>query len=311
MSVRILEPGLQSLLVDHGRLRSRSLGVPGGGAADRWSLALGNALVCNPPHAPALEIAIAGPTLQADTDIAVAVFGAPFTITADRGEMRPNASFTWRAGEVLRIRGCEDGMRAYLCVAGGFTVKEVLGSRSGLAPIQAGQQLNCSSSALRVRWLSKAAFATLPAVPQLLRFVPGSQSSWFDLAAFTSQVFAISPASNRMGIRLTGNALSRPQREMISEPVCPGTVQVTNEGQCIILGCDGQTIGGYPKIAQVISADLDFLGQLRPGDMVQFAEVSLEKAEAAYRRRQSQLHAWLVRIGAVLNCSGVWQAASL
>ncbi|HLW64145.1 MAG TPA: biotin-dependent carboxyltransferase family protein [Gemmataceae bacterium] len=311
MSVRVLEPGLQSLLVDHGRLHSRSLGVPVGGAADRWSLALGNALVGNPPNTPALEVAIAGPTLQAETDVGAAVFGAPFSVTADRGEIRPNASFTWRAGEVLRIRGCENGMRAYLCVAGGFAVKEILGSRSVLAPIQAGLRLRCSSSTLPVRWLSKAALTTLPALPQPLRFLPGSQSSRFDLSTFTSQAFAVSPAGNRMGIRLTGAPLPRPEWEMISEPVCPGTVQVTNEGQCIVLGVDGQTIGGYPKIAQVISADLDFLGQLRPGDMVRFVEVVLEEAEELYRQHRAKLHAWLVRIGAILNCSSVWQSPSL
>ena len=98
---------------------------------------------------------------------------------------------------------------------------------------------------------------------------------------------------------------------MISEPVCRGTVQVTNEGQCIVLGVDGQTIGGYPKIAQVISADIDFLGQLRPGDTVRFEEASLEQAEQAYRERWARLHTWLVRIGATLNCSGVWQSPSL
>ncbi len=82
---------------------------------------------------------------------------------------------------------------------------------------------------------------------------------------------------------------------MVSEPVCPGSVQVTRDGQCIILGVDGQTIGGYPKIAQVISADLDVFGRLRPGDRVAFRRVTLAEAEALYRERQARLREWLAR----------------
>ena len=92
-----------------------------------------------------------------------------------------------------------------------------------------------------------------------------------------------------MGLRLTGPALSALPRELISEPVCPGAIQVTQEGQPIILGIDGQTIGGYPKVAQVISADLDLLGQLRPGDRVSFETVAVERAEDIYRARVHSL----------------------
>jgi antagonist of KipI len=99
-----------------------------------------------------------------------------------------------------------------------------------------------------------------------------------------------------MGVRLHGKPLGVPPRELVSEPVCPGSVQVSRDGQCIILGVDGQTIGGYPKVAQVISADLDALGQLRPSDRVRFRLVSLEEAEQLYRRRQAMLRQWLTRL---------------
>ena len=99
-----------------------------------------------------------------------------------------------------------------------------------------------------------------------------------------------------MGLRLQGEPLPVPGREMVSEPVCPGTVQVTRNGQCIILGVDGQTIGGYPKIAQVIAADLDKLGQLRPGEQIDFVRVSLEEAEAMNHDKQAELHEWRTRL---------------
>src|SRR5436309_7704836 len=101
-----------------------------------------------------------------------------------------------------------------------------------------------------------------------------------------------------MGLRLVGRPLRRPERDLVSQPVCPGTVQVTRDGQCIILGVDGQTIGGYPKVAQVIRADLDKLGQLRPGERIRFEYVSLERAEELYRQRADLLHEWLVRLQA-------------
>src|SRR5262249_59059181 len=99
--------------------------------------------------------------------------------------------------------------------------------------------------------------------PKQVRVLEGRQAEWFSADEFADHGFAIHPARNRMGLRLQGAPLPFPTRELLSEPVCPGSVQVTRDGQCIVLGVDGQTIGGYPKIAQVISADLDRLGQLR------------------------------------------------
>jgi allophanate hydrolase subunit 2 len=104
-----------------------------------------------------------------------------------------------------------------------------------------------------------------------------------------------------MGQRLIGKPLSFPTRELVSEPVCPGTVQVVNDGQCIILGVDGQTIGGYPKIAQVIAADLDRIGQLRPGQAVRFARVTMDEAEEAYRDRDRKLRDVVMRLRVVTD----------
>src|SRR5207245_7036576 len=99
-----------------------------------------------------------------------------------------------------------------------------------------------------------------------------------------------------MGLLLAGEALTRPVRELLSEPVAPGTGQVVNDGQCIVLGVDGQTIGGYPKVAQVIDADLDYLGQARPGQDVRFVNISMDEAEAASRARDLALNEWVTRL---------------
>src|SRR5262249_49444180 len=129
----------------------------------------------------------------------------------------------------------------------------------------------------------------------------GAQATWFHGESFYSQEFTVTPTSNRMGLRLQGEPLELPRQELVSEPVCPGTVQVTRDGQCIVLGVDGQTIGRYPKIAQVVAADVDKLGQLRPGDRIRFRHVSLQEAEDVYRKKQAELRGWLTRLRVTLD----------
>jgi antagonist of KipI len=294
MSLRVLAPGLCSLVVDFGRPGSRSLGVPVGGAADRFALALGNGLAGNPPDAAALEISLAGPVLQASCELACVVYGAPFEVASDRQQLAAGKTFTLHPEEELRIGGTPGGMRAYLCVRGGLQVPLILGSRSALNPLHAGDELPCLPGRIPARFIRPN--LTWNRETKTIHVLDGPQAGWFHLDEFYPQEFSVTPTSNRMGLRLRGEPLSLPKRELLSEPVSPGSVQVTRDGQCIVLGRDGQTIGGYPKIAQVISADLDKLGQLRPEDRTRFVRVSLEEAESLYRQKQAELHEWLIRL---------------
>jgi len=310
MSLRVLAPGTHSLIVDAGRPRARSLGVPVGGPADRMSLALGNALVGNLPDATALEITLSGPTLVAETEIGMCVLGAPFRLDRDGEPVEAGHTFTLRAGQTLHVGGTTMGCRAYLCVPGGFNRENVLGSATAFEPLKAGDVLNCRSSQLPGRGLAThgeaepdprsegeaefplTASPSLRASASALRCLPGPQADWFDRSFFT-HVYRVMPASNRMGVRLDGPPIVLPQRELVSEPVAPGAVQITNDGKPIVLGVDGQTIGGYPKVAHVISIDLDALGQLRPGDEVRFQRVSEASAEEAAARRREAVRKWL------------------
>jgi antagonist of KipI len=321
MTLRVLDPGLYTLVVDFGRPHCRSLGVPVGGAADRTSLMLGNALVGNPPDAAALEFSLIGPTLKAGCDLACVVYGAPFQLHSIRQKLTVGKTFTLHSGEVLRIAGCHQGMRGYLCVRGGLRTKPILGSRSSLKPLQATDELDCQPGRIgahffrrdfdwekeRDKWLGSE-FSS--AGEWMLRVLMGPQADWFPLRHrfhlpadefVPPMLFRILPASNRMGLRLEGPALPFPDRELVSEPVCPGAIQVTRDGQYIVLGVDGQTIGGYPKIAQVISADLDLLGQLRPGDRVFFVCAPQAEAERFYREKQAELRAWVTRLRAAVG----------
>ncbi|VTR90776.1 urea amidolyase related protein : Urea amidolyase related protein OS=Alicyclobacillus acidocaldarius subsp. acidocaldarius (strain ATCC 27009 / DSM 446 / 104-1A) GN=Aaci_2789 PE=4 SV=1: AHS2 [Gemmata massiliana] len=331
MSLTVREPGLQSLLVDFGRERSRALGVSVGGAADRAALNLGNALVGNAPHAVALEVAFAGPTLEAHHSVACVIFGAPFQSTLNGNPLPTGTTFTLESGDTLRVGGTRTGARAYLCVAGGFHAEEMLGSRSALEPIRVGNTLRCAVSRTEPRGLPFCEVRPNPPTPfprkeggaeptttgitqqapvlspspfrggvgeglQQLRVLNGPQRDWFIDDTFFTQIYEVSAASNRMGLRLKGIPLSRVPGELVSEAVAPGAVQVTNDGLPIVLGVDGQTIGGYPKVAHIIRADLDLLAQLRPNDRVQFVCVSPDKADRAARARAAFLSEWVTRL---------------
>lgn len=303
MSLLVLEPGLESRIVDLGRPRTRSLGVPVGGAADRRALMLGNALVGNPPGAAALEVTLKGPRLRAECDIAGVLIGSPFQLHMDGYPIDSGHTFTLRAGQELVIGGASVGARAYLCIHGGVQTPVILASRSALAPLQKGDRLPCEPGRIHARTMADT--KQLRADATAVSVLAGQQGGWFDEAEFLQQTFKVTPACNRMGLRLQGTPLTMPRREMISEPVCPGAVQVTPDGQCIVLGVDGQTIGGYPKIAQVIQADLDVLGQLRPGQSISFTRVTLEEAIARDREAAAELRLWTTRLQLSLDAFAV------
>src|SRR5262249_44760295 len=160
--------------------------------------------------------------------------------------------------------------------------------RSSLEILHGGKTLACLPGRIVPRFFPPDVAWKPPAGE--LHVLPGPQADWFREDEFYSQTFTIAPASNRMGLRLHGKSLTMPERELVAEPVAPGAVQVTRDGQCIVLGVDGQTIGGYPKIAHVISADLDALGQLRPGDKIRFVQVALDEAVERWKEREQILN---------------------
>ena len=297
MSFLVVRPGLHTLVVDLGRPHSRHLGMPVGGAADRQLYQLGNAILHNDLNAPALEVTQTGPILAAKTAMACVFMGQWFSPQIlNRGPLTSGISFQLDPEDELHIGATKHQLRGYLCVTGGFQLEQFLGSRSSLKPIQAGDRLEAFPS--RSHHYGICSHATFSSEAIELRILPGSQSDWIDVDRFVKQTFIIDPTSNRMGVRLIGKALQRRNAEMISEPVVIGTIQLTNDGLPIILGVDCQTIGGYPKIAYVIAADLDKLAQLRPHQAVRFVWTEPAEAKQAWDERQREFAAWQTR----LNC---------
>jgi 5-oxoprolinase (ATP-hydrolysing) subunit C len=295
MGFLVRHAGTCSLFVDLGRPHTRSLGVAVGGAADRAAYQLGNALVGNSPDAVALEMTLLGPRLEATETHGLAIFGAYFGLLLNEEPMPLARTFTVHAGDALSFQPPQHGLRAYLCVAGGFSSRLILGSRSALEPIKEGQTLECPPSRLGKRFVRLERPRSL--ADNGLRVLPGTHANLVGAERFVAQAYRVLPTSNRMGLRLEGRKpLPTAKEELLSAPVCPGTVQVTHNGQPIVLGMDGQTIGGYPRVAQVISADLDLLAQLRPGDAVRFQWVDLVTAQAAWHEHRAWLREWLTRL---------------
>lgn len=277
MSLLVKAKGAWDLIVDEGRFGQRHQGLPWSGPADADSYHLANALLGNPANCPALEISLSGPVLHAQCDLALGLFGAPFPALIDGAPLTRQGSFTLKKNQTLELQACKTGMRAYLAVPEGFQQLPVLDSHSSLAPLKKGEALNCKKGSIPRRFLPQEWAWQPDSTP--LRVLAGPESACFPLNELANQQFTVQPASNRMGLRLGGKPFTLNGLEMLSEPVCPGTVQVARDGQLLVLGVDGQTIGGYPRVAQVIRADLPRLGQLRPGDSITFSLVTLDEAE--------------------------------
>jgi antagonist of KipI len=302
MSLIVLEPGLFTTIQDRGRTGRRGLGVPLGGPADAFSCAIANFLSGNAADAPALEMTMLGPTLRAEADVLCAVFGAPFDMTVSGRPTTADRTLLLRAGQVLRVGGCPAGMRAYLAVGGGFDVPRILGCASSEEPVRRDRRLDPATRAFDPRGGGRrlAADFAWDREPRVLRCLPGDHLHLFDRGALFDRPWKVGTECDRMGIRLTGEALARPAVELLSEPICPGTVQITNQGQPVVLGVACQTIGGYPRAAHVIAADLDKLGRLRPGDEIVLRDVSRQEAARVLREKAEELAVWRRRLSAAV-----------
>jgi antagonist of KipI len=302
-SLHIVKPGLLTTVQDLGRHGHQASGVPVAGPMDSFSHRLANQLVGNDPDAATLEVTLIGPELIVDAATTMAIAGALFDVTCDDRMIAIGCSFAVSRGQRIKFGRIVQGARAYLAVAGGIQTAPVLGSRAThLVSRTGGMAGRALLSGDRVpirddpqaRPLRKSSGLVLPVKGRaLLRVIPGPQADWFAADAFNTidgVSFRISPQSNRMGYRLQGPPLVRvDDRELISEPLGIGAIQVPAAGEPILLMADRQTAGGYPKIGYVISADLPLAGQLAPGDFIEFNLCSQQEAVAALIARERQL----------------------
>jgi biotin-dependent carboxylase-like uncharacterized protein len=302
--IQVQAPGLFTTVQDLGREGFGPMGVSVSGAADAISLRIGNRLVGNDEQAAGLEMTLLGGTFLFPDGAMIALTGSDFGAMLDGAPVEMWMPVHVKPGQTVRLGPTRTGARSYLCVQGGTEVKSLLGSASthilsGLGgyegrALRKGDVLkvgrNCKSASKR-RLSARARKEIEPR--KVLRVTPGPQSDWFPEASrrlFYASRYRIAEESNRMGIRLEGAAIPEASGgTMISEGVSLGAVQVPEGGQPIILFVEQQTTGGYPKIANVISADFHSLGQLRPRDEIRFERVDWEMARALLREQEDFL----------------------
>jgi antagonist of KipI len=307
MIASVISAGFQTTVQDCGRIGLRKFGVTPGGALDSVSLRLANLLVGNSECAAGLEITSGRVRLKVNIDRLVGWGGGEFELKIGDKPIPILHCARVSAGGIIEVSPKRGG-RAWLAISGGIDVPEILGSRAtdlrarfggweGRA-LRDGDALPLgveSELCPRIRkeipdgvsdW-SAPRFVTKK---QFLRVIRGK--NWDDNIGekLLAQKFRVAMNSDRMGLRLEGGAiLSTNPRELVSEAVAPGTIQLPPSGALVVLLGDCQTIGGYPKIAHVITVDLGYAAQLQPLDEVQFELIELEEARELLRERERDI----------------------
>jgi len=323
MNSVVTRAGFLASVQDLGRTGFRQFGVSTSGALDSFALRVANLLVGNDAGAAGLEITLGGLQLRFEDERIVAWCGGELDVQIGSRALPAGHVAHLKRGDELKFGRAQFGCRCWLAISGGIDVPIVLGSRStdlranfgGLEgrtlrdgdrlPLGEPRQSQTAATAGISSWTAPHDWASPASHHPILRVIRGIDWERFNastLQRFTSEPFAVSPDSDRMGVRLDGPEMKRDKEtDLISEAVAPGTVQVPPGGKPILLLGDCQTIGGYPKIAHVITVDLGIAAQLRAGDGLRFFEVSLEDAHRLLMERERDFERF--RIGLSLQSS--------
>lgn len=306
--LRILKAGLQSTLQGAPRVGHRHLGIPYAGPADPLSMALANRLVGNASETTCIEITFGGFEAEVETDCAIAVTGAAGQLSVSSEERTPHSTWHLRQGDKIKIEPPQVGARTYLAIHSGFKAQEQFGATSTYLPaafgghegraLQAGDVLAVTDTAVMTETLQTPdalrptfthAFALRACVSAETNLLaPDARDALFH------ETFTVGRQATRMGLSLEGHPLSvSSDGKMKSAPVFPGTIQCPPSGTPIVLLCDAQTTGGYPRIASIARCDRHLLGQVRPGDQITLLHRTPDAALVDFRQKQALLDRWL------------------
>ncbi|GGF74844.1 allophanate hydrolase [Terasakiella brassicae] len=313
-ALEIISPGFQSFIQDKGRTGFQEFGIPICGSVTSHWMELGNCLVGNDADDAGIEFRVVGPTLKAvDKPVKLAVCANVKIEIISGGQAQAHThkvsgwrSFTLNPDEEAKIGVLEQTVSGFIAISGGVDVKPVMGSKStyvrselgGLDGgfLKPGDRVKLGADSVK---LADEADKLLPSPPvgtvERVRVVLGPQEDFFEettINQFLKNYYTISKQSDRMGARLEGGSLRHKKdkgSQIISDGVVPGAIQVPGNGQPIVLLNDGQTVGGYPKIATVISTDLHLIANSLPGTEFCFEAVSAHEACVIARQAREEL----------------------
>ncbi len=296
----IIKPGIFSTIQDTGRYGFQSYGVPISGAMDHTAYCVANALAGNPKNAATIECTMGGLLIQFKKNAVIAITGGAAAFINDQ-KIKLYQPLSVSKNDLLEIRYNNDGIRTYVAVRGGFAAAIVMTSKSICPRAGIGNALK-KEEGLRFDTFSDPAAkrvsgnVSIPAYSShaVIRVIPGAEKDWMrpeSIHQFDKQKFTLTNQCDRMGYHLNGDALSLSNTtEMLSTAVTKGTIQLTPAGQLIVLMSDCQTSGGYPRVAQVAAVDLPLVAQLKPGDSIQFTNISFTEAEDLYLMQQKMIN---------------------
>lgn len=291
MSIRFIKAGLQTSIQDLGRFDLADKGISQNGAMDPIAMQTANWLVGMPLNSPVIEIALIGPAIEFICPINFAVCGAQFELKLNNQPVKNDQTIQAKAGDILSFGKLLSGARSYLAFSGTMKLEKVMDSYSTHLMAQfGGFKGRCFTDGDQLDFveINNTSSKQLPEEFKLhysgnyqLRITDSVESKDFSqkhIDQFLKQTYNVLPQSNRMGIRLQTGQPIQMNKSIISSGLTQGSIQIPPSGQPIISSVDGQTIGGYPRIANIISADLAILGQLKPNDKINFMYVSIQQA---------------------------------
>ena len=304
-ALKVLAPGGFTTVQDKGRFGYQQMGVPVCGVLDSFAFNSANILVGNNENQAVLEITVMGPSLEITKEMDIALTGAKMGMTLNDKPIEQWKSIRVNPGDILTISQIQSGCRAYLALSGGLKVPRIMGSYSTYVggkiggfmgrPLQKGDILETNNA----RVLNKPRSTPCDYIPQypsntVIRAILGPQDDYFDQGIITlfETRYMVTAKADRMGYRLQGALVpikGEMPKSIVSEPSMPGSIQIPPDEQPIILLVE-QTVGGYAKIATVISTDLSKVAQTTPGDTITFEKTDLKTAHILYREERNKIN---------------------
>lgn len=308
---KVIQPGAYTTVQDKGRFGYQQFGVPVCGVIDSFAYRVANILVGNFQGQAVLEATIFGPTLKVLNPGLIAVTGGNLSPFLNNTPLPMWESVAIHTNDILQFKGVKSGCRAYIAVAGGIDAPMVMGSRSTYVagkiggidgrPLAAGDRLNKGKGTGKAGVRVPSDLIPIYSSDIELRVILGPQDDYFSegIEKFFGSTFKVSTKSDRMGYRLEGDPIMHKdgvEKSIISEPSVPGGIQIPPDGQPIILLVE-QTVGGYTKIATVISPDIGKVGQAKPGDRIHFRQVEIQEAHRILKEEEENIESIKMCLG--------------
>jgi biotin-dependent carboxylase-like uncharacterized protein len=304
VSLKVIKPGIYSLLQDGGRYGQHSMGLTTGGPLDRNAFRWANLLCENSQDSASIEVTVGGLVLESTVTTTLAVTGADIPLSINKQPAALWQSHSVNPGDLIELGFARSGNRAYLAIGGGFQAEAIFNSvatvpREGLgglnadgAALKSGELLPCKPTENASLWqLPENLRADYRENSALLRMVLGYQQECFNETQkqlFFNTQYSVTKNSDRMGFRLQGAEIIPTIEGILSEGICLGAIQFPADGQPIVLLNDRQTMGGYPKIGSVLSVDIGKLAQLSAGGTVRFEAISIDQAQSLLAENEKQ-----------------------